>query len=210
MPGCHAPTLSKDGVYALCMSLNSPVVHSDRLPLGPTRAAIACHAGSAGPALTVILRSQDGEQTLVFGWEGSLGGTGKPAANLALAMSFAESLGFLFDEDLVAAGDPAEAVARWQQFSTLGDLPASELLLDQEIVECATPDEPAAESSIDTPAAREGAPRVLSKFRRVARSLDREAKAVAAELEMLDARCAPSDEGAAPLATAFDRLLACF
>jgi hypothetical protein len=125
VPCREAPVLSEHGIYGLCLSLNSPVVHADDLPLGPVRAAIAFHAGSQGaPALTVALRSLDAETTALYQFDGPLDESDGVDRNISIALCFAESLGFLFDDDLVAAhaGDAAPAAASWQ-----------ELLLDEEL-----------------------------------------------------------------------------
>lgn len=204
--------LSEGSVHGLCLSLNSPVVHTDELPLGPMRAAIAFHADAAGaPSLTVALRSVDVESSSAFGYDGELDESEGVERNLAIALRFAESLGFLFDDDLVAAhgGDAAEAAASWREL-LLGPEPRvdAELLLDEQVEEAppamihASPDDPAPVAS--------STPRMLSKFRR---ALGREP----GDEELAErAGDAPHDSGSEPCgapvqaARAIARLLACY
>lgn len=95
-------------VRALYVALNSPVVRQEPLPVGPASAAVALHARADG--VSVVLRSVRTGQRCFF--------TSRPeqtAAELALdaALSFAEALGFVFDENEVAPdGAGAQAAAR--------------------------------------------------------------------------------------------------
>jgi hypothetical protein len=130
---------------SLRVSLNTPVVAIEDLPVGPAAAAVAIHAAPGGPLLTLALRSVRSGQLAFFApdeeWQ--------PGVEVALdaALSFAEGLGFLFDEDALAAGgDPRDAVRRWEEFVRFG---AEELGATEEIL-------------LDEPAA---APSLLSKFR---------------------------------------------
>ncbi len=124
----------------LRLSLNTPVVAIEELPVGPASAGIALHEGPRGRSLCLAVRTVRTGQLVLFaaddGWDAPDG----PSLGLEAALSFAESMGFLFDDDLVAGSDSREGVRRW-----------AELLVEPVPPE---PDEPEA-----------GATPVLSKFR---------------------------------------------
>jgi len=213
-----APKLCEAGVHALCLSLNSPVVHSDGLPLGRARAAIAFHdSQSRDPVLTVVLRSLEAERTAVFEFDGALREADEA---VAIATSFGESLGFLFDDELIGAGRVAEALASWRSLTGQvaddaadpRELPGEsgetvELLLDDEYAEsrCEAPREPDL-----LPEARKGSSsRALSKFRRGSAIAEPRVGAEPVDIASLDESCgagrqAPRDPGV------IGRLLACF
>jgi len=97
----------RERLLALCVSLNRPIVDVDPLPVGPARAAIAVHRSDAGePALAIAVRTDEGGQVSAFAYEGPVHGSVEQA--LAVGLSFAESMGFLFDDDLV--GQTAGAI----------------------------------------------------------------------------------------------------
>ncbi len=113
----QAPGLSENRLRGLCVSLNAPVVHSDDLPLGPARAAIALHEDDCGELrLALALRSLDSEAVAVFEYDGPLREDAGAEANLARALSFGDSLGFLFDADLTCGGvEVAAALDLWRE-----------------------------------------------------------------------------------------------
>ncbi len=137
---------------ALYVSLNHPVVTVESLPPGPAAALVALHAEGA----SVCLRSIRSGQTGFFTTTEDLAGDRRVALDAAL--SFAESMGFLFDEDEVAVrGDagPREAAALWGAHCGEGDelpgpAPGQEILLEEPL-----------EQREEVPPAL-----VLSKFRR--------------------------------------------
>jgi hypothetical protein len=99
---------------ALYVSLNSPVVALDNLPVGPASAAVALHMDPC-PGVTLAVRCVRTGRLAFF-----TSGPGQAAEDakvlLDAALSFAESMGFLFDEDEVAArGEqgPREAARLW-------------------------------------------------------------------------------------------------
>lgn len=97
---------------ALQISLNSPVVTLETLPRGPASAAVAVHERGA----TLCVRSLRTGQAAFFTTNEDLGDQGPVALEAALA--FAESMGFLFEDDVVAArGDagPDEAARLWRE-----------------------------------------------------------------------------------------------
>lgn len=161
---------------ALHVSLNSPVVTLEQLPVGPASAAVAFHAGER-PGVTLAVRSiRTGH--LAFFTSGREEAADHPEVVLDAALSFAESMGFLFDEDLVEAlGDrgPREAARHWidllgeesAAFEAAEDFPLGDSAFeDEELLEIVL-DELASEGQLA--AESMAAPALLlSKFRRVA------------------------------------------
>ena len=139
----------------LLISLNSPVVTLESLPPGPASAAIAVTERGA----TLCVRSLRTGQVIFFTTGADLADDRRVAQDAAL--SFAESMGFFFDDDVVEArgeAGPGEAARLWCELC--GDrlvasepprVEASEIVLPQGL-----------------PVARRPAPNpalVLSKFR---------------------------------------------
>jgi len=85
-----------EGLHALYVSLNSPVVALDALPVGPAQAAIAVH-GAAGT--TLLIRSLRTGTVACFHAAGADARFGPIAA-----LSHAEQLGFLFDDEVGEGG----------------------------------------------------------------------------------------------------------
>jgi hypothetical protein len=92
-----------EALHALYVSLNSPVVSLDRLPVGPAAAAIAVHDAGA----TLLVRSVRTGTVASFEAE--------PRFGLEAALSRAEALGFLFDDEanLAGEGHPRSAWPAW-------------------------------------------------------------------------------------------------
>jgi len=111
---------------ALRLSLNAPVVSVSELPAGPARAAIALWWEAEGrPVLEVRLRSVATGQRLVYGFEDRLEGAQDVERALEAGLNFAESMGFLFDEDAISADDTADRIRvreAWAAFSTTGEV----------------------------------------------------------------------------------------
>jgi hypothetical protein len=156
---------------ALYVSLNSPVITLESLPVGPASAAVALHM-NPHPGVTLAVRCVRTGRVAFF-----TSGEAVEDAKVLLdaALSFAESMGFLFDEDEVAArGEegPEEAARLWRDLLgqeaeylqgeweiPLGlplevDEDADEILLEE--LACKAPELP-------------GAVVMLSKFRRAGR-----------------------------------------
>ena len=94
---------------ALYVALNSPVVRQDPLPVGPASAAVALHRDLRG--VSVAIRSVRTGQVAFFTTDPEH----PPGADMAVdaALSFAETLGFVFDENEVAPdGGGAQGAAR--------------------------------------------------------------------------------------------------
>lgn len=83
---------TQEGLHALYVSMNSPVVSVDRLPVGPAAAAIAVHDAGA----TLLIRSVRTGTVAYFSAE--------PRFGLEAALSHAEGLGFLFDDEANLVG----------------------------------------------------------------------------------------------------------
>src|SRR5437867_2705982 len=92
-PSAGPIAATPEGLHALYVSLNSPVVSLDRLPVGPAAAAIAVH----GAGTTLLIRSTRTGTVASFAGEARFG--------LETALSHAEALGFLFDDEANLAGD---------------------------------------------------------------------------------------------------------
>ena len=82
---------------ALYVALNRPVVTVEPLPAGPVSAAVALHDAGA----SVCLRSVRTGQVQLYTTTRELASEGRVALDAAL--SFAESMGFLFDADEVSS-----------------------------------------------------------------------------------------------------------
>jgi hypothetical protein len=94
-PAPGPPAATQEDLHALYVSLNSPVVAVDRLPVGPAAAAIAVHGAGA----TLLIRSVRTGTIAYFAAE--------PRFGLEAALSHAEGLGFLFDDEANLAGSGA-------------------------------------------------------------------------------------------------------
>jgi hypothetical protein len=101
--------LGHGGLHALHVSLNSPVVAQGVLPRGPASAAVALDPDGA----QVCLRSVRAGRTTFFASSAELAAT--PRLALDAALSFAEGLGFLFDDDEVALRGADAAAALWTE-----------------------------------------------------------------------------------------------
>jgi hypothetical protein len=146
-------------VRGLRLSLNTPVVATEDLPIGPARAAILIHEEPGrGETVSIGIRSLRADRFAIYGIDPEADGETTFDVAVDAALSFAESMGFLFDEDELAdGGAPARArcFGLWQDL--LGDPPekpgdADELLLEdlvEEATEVAILDAPA--SSEDDP-----------------------------------------------------------
>ena len=108
----EAPDPARSVLRSLRPSLNTPVVVVDDLPAGPASAAIASFTDPAGPRVVLAIRSERSGQAIFFApddemrdWRGS---------DLALdaLLSFAESMGFLFEDDRLAEA-PGETQRMW-------------------------------------------------------------------------------------------------
>lgn len=97
----------EDRLLALRLSLNTPVLATAELPTGPARAAIAVYAEVGTRRFAVIARSLRGGLAVVYELEAEPA-TDESGWNVALdaALSFGESMGFLFDDEMVVDRRP--------------------------------------------------------------------------------------------------------
>jgi len=112
--------LSEAGLQGLCLSLNTPVVNIEQLPVGPARAAIVLFdAGWGTLSLGVGIRSIETRRVAVFVYRGLIDETKTPGETMNAALAFAEGMGFLFDDDLVGSGPEgaARALAAWNELT---------------------------------------------------------------------------------------------
>ncbi|MEB2345636.1 MAG: hypothetical protein OZ948_12950 [Deltaproteobacteria bacterium] len=136
--------LVADRLLALRLSLNTPVVATPDLPAGPARGAIAVHSEAGRTCFTVAVRSLRNGASVLYELEGEdLAGASGIAVALDAALSFGESMGFLFDDELVTARSEAvlrDALARLREIVAppepdVGETtPALELASSEEIL----------------------------------------------------------------------------
>jgi hypothetical protein len=112
----HEPILLvEDGIEGLCESLNRPVVDLEDFPTGPARAVIALYRdGSGERRLAVTVRSEDSGAVILFAFRGEL--NSETVQALDHGLQFAEGMGFLFDEDVLAenlSGARRNALETW-------------------------------------------------------------------------------------------------
>ena len=102
-------SLTQMGLEGLCVSLNRPVVEIDPLPAGPARAAIALHRSADGErCLFVAVCAVESGAVALFVFGGRLTSVNKAMEE---GLSFAEPMGFLFDDDMLGdASGAADAV----------------------------------------------------------------------------------------------------
>ena len=119
---CDEPLLlSQAGLQGLCLSLNTPVINIEELPVGPAQAAIVLFDPGYGTlSLGVGIRSLETRRVAVFVYRGLIDETKTPGETMNAALAFAEGMGFLFDEDLVSGGEGgghARALAAWNDLT---------------------------------------------------------------------------------------------
>lgn len=110
-------SLAEASLHGLCASLNTPVINIEDMRVGPAKAAILVFADEQGGiGLAVALRSLENAQVKVFVYHGDLDPMLPPESTMESALTFAEGMGFLFDEDIVArdASGRSQAFRHWQ------------------------------------------------------------------------------------------------
>jgi hypothetical protein len=119
--------LNESRLMGLRVSLNTPVVSTESLAVGPARAGLLVHLEPGGRrGLTVAVRSIRTGEVVLYSFEGDLADPGALSVGIDGALSFAESMGFLFDEDEVAGGGPARALRLWNELTGQGPVEAEE------------------------------------------------------------------------------------
>ena len=121
----------EERLRVLHLSLNTPVVAIDELPVGPARAGIAlCEDPEGAIRLEIAVRSLRTGQMIFYAPDEEFDGERNTVVAVDAALSFAEGMGFLFDEDEIAArGDDGrrEATARWRNLvENVSELAAGE------------------------------------------------------------------------------------
>jgi hypothetical protein len=108
----------EERLRVLHLSLNTPIVAIDEFPVGPARAGIAlCEDPEGAIRLEIAVRSLRTGQMIFYAPDEEFDGERNAVVAIDAALSFAEGMGFLFDEDEIAArGDDGrrEAAARWR------------------------------------------------------------------------------------------------
>ena len=161
-----APIESGSSVLrALYVSLNSPVVNLEKLPVGPAAAAVALHG--PGPGVTLAVRSVRTGHVVFFTSDESGAADDAPEVLFDAVISFAEGLGFLFDDDEViarGAEGPRLSAHLWAEFvgEDVGEL--EEAALDSETSESADSEIVLDQFVDEAPVSADAG--VLSKFRR--------------------------------------------
>lgn len=101
-------------------SLNAPVVATEDLPSGPARAVIVMWwADDESPVLEVRMRSVTTGRLVTYGFDGTLDNAGELETALEGALNFAETMGFVFDDDVLSGDDTVgreKVVEAWEAF----------------------------------------------------------------------------------------------
>ena len=117
-----APARSATELRSVRRSLNTPVLSIAQLPVGPAAAAIAAHVDSRDGLLrhTLAVRCERSRGVVFFtARDEDLAGS-EPSLAAEAALSLAEGMGFLFDEDSQPiSGDAAASI--WAEFVDAAD-----------------------------------------------------------------------------------------
>lgn len=185
----HRPLLVvEDRLLALRLSLNAPVLGTAELPAGPARAALVVFAEGSLRNFAIIVRSLRNGASAVYELQGDdLREHSGWSVALDATLSFGESMGFLFDDEMLVDRRPdtlRRAIARLHEILAPSDVvdedafasnsapdfaveEISEILLEDELDNAATgeaADGPETTGSLET-APIVAAPVLLSKFR---------------------------------------------
>jgi hypothetical protein len=98
-------------------SLNTPVLAIAELPVGPGSAAIAVHVDPSDglPRYTLAVRCERSREVVFFSAREEDLGLSDSSMAAESALSLAESMGFLFEEDLPPISGEAAALI-WEEF----------------------------------------------------------------------------------------------
>jgi len=165
-------------VRSLRASLNAPVLSTADLPVGTARSLIIVHREARGGwDATVAVRSERGGEIAYWSFDGELANDTDLDVASDAALTFAESLGFVFDDTVIRAGDEAEKLWRaWLlghssalELSAADEIPELELtdLEHEEAAKPITKAQPSVAPAAAPPPLKPAAPgaRSLSKFR---------------------------------------------
>lgn len=142
-------------VIALRYSINEPVVTTAELPEGPARAAIMVYLEEGAKRVIVVLRSLPKARVVQYEFSDDFGGATGAAFDAGL--TFAESMGFLLDDECLGGTTPD---ARLRALEPLRALLEQSTSVDNEIE---VDELPMAE--LETDPLEANADSLLSKFR---------------------------------------------
>jgi hypothetical protein len=132
LPISVVPSVSEAAIQALCPSLNTPVLNIEQLPVGPARAAILLFEGEYGEVyLAVGLRSLETNEVMAFSYQGDPHEFSSTSSAVGTALSFAEGMGFLFEDDLIAQEGAEGRRLAAQTWESLVRESQAELALDE-------------------------------------------------------------------------------
>ena len=107
----HAPALAPERIRGLRISLNTPVLRAEALPVAPARAVLVLYEYEDGrPTVGLAVRSLKTGGVIHYEPEADLP---PDADGLDAVMAFGEGMGFLFDDDELEQGDAERAFAMW-------------------------------------------------------------------------------------------------
>jgi hypothetical protein len=97
----------EDRLLALRMSLNAPVLATAEIPAGPARAALVVHSEGPLRCFAIVVRSLRNGAVAVYELEGDdLREHSGWSVALDATLSFGESMGFLFDDEMLVDRRP--------------------------------------------------------------------------------------------------------
>jgi len=134
----------EDDLLALRLSLNTPVLATAELASGPARAAIYAHREAGACRLGVVVSPVSRGTPVVYELEGDLpDDTEEWSVALDTALSFGESMGFLFDDEIVVDRSHAtlERAAACLRELLTRDAPATSPAAGEELGEILLEDE---------------------------------------------------------------------
>jgi len=116
----------EDRLLTMRLSLNTPVLATAELPSGPARAAIFAYAEGTTRRFAVAVRALRGGNAVVY----ELQAESPPDADgwtvaLDASLSFGESMGFLFDDEMIVDRNPGtlrRALARLRELIAPGEV----------------------------------------------------------------------------------------
>jgi len=159
LPAASAPDPAATRLRVLRLSLNTPILAIEGLPVGPARAAIALVQGPTRSfRLEVAIHSLRTDQVLFYAYEAAPEAGGLAASDFEAALSFAGGMGFLFEGDRIdgrdAVGGP-DALRLWNDWvGKAAQPPRSE----PQANEGGPPRRKAAQPPCSEPQANEGGP----------------------------------------------------
>jgi len=131
-PARSAPTRPAIELRSLRRSLNTPVLAIAELPVGPGSAAIAVHVDSRDglSRYTLAVRCERSRKAVFFSAREEVPGLSDSSLAAEATLSLAESMGFLFEEDLPPISGEAAALI-WEEFVDSADPSAATVAVRQ-------------------------------------------------------------------------------